>query len=342
MFYGCMPHEPTAPSSAQLVLFPEGTSDTRKWSKKTTSRHVISASKRTDIPAFYLPWFVDKVQAGYVDVVNSRYRHITHRVSLDAADVLGIVWWSKNYHVYLRDRFYRVFAQYERQFFHFTVNSRRPDLEWLEPDVPSENTALEQFKRLAERRGPESIAWRNDPLVFWSEGGTLHSSWDLEFFERMCKSLSNIGIRSVFVSIADPYLKFRRRIASYYPKLSLRDPSGEELSDIAMAMAGMCSQYGMRLQSCAEPLLQGLSAFEQGACIDSQFFGSSKSPASDRSMKGRESCGCTIHRDIGDYVSQECGYSCIYCYANPNHRRFHAPPNRARDPDVADGVELGR
>jgi hypothetical protein len=341
MFCGSSARELLAPSSTQLVLLPQEAPIERIGSKKPF-RHVISASKRTDIPAFYLPWFVERVKEGFVDVANSRYRHITHRVSLEVADVLGIVWWSKNYGVYLRDRFYRVFEEYERQFFHFTVNSRRHDLSWLEPDVPPEDVALEQFKRLAEIRGPESIAWRNDPLVFWSEGGALNSSWDHEFFGRMCSSLSETGIRSVFVSIADPYLKFRRRMASHYPTLSLRDPSRDELSDIATAMASACKQYGMRLQSCAEPLLEGLPAFERGACIDSQFFGSSKSPASDRSMKGRESCGCAIHRDIGDYVSQECGYSCIYCYANPNHRRFRGPVQRVPDPSVTDGAEPGR
>jgi hypothetical protein len=138
----------------------------------------------------------------------------------------------------------------------------------------------------------------------------------------------------VFVSVADPYLKFRKRLASHYPGLSLRDPSAEEIDEIGLVMGSVSKQFGLRVQACAEPLLEHLPGIGRGACIDHEFFGSSKSPASDRSMKGRESCGCSIHRDIGDYMSQECGYSCIYCYANPNHRRFRLDGERERN-DVA-------
>lgn len=293
-----------------------------KTSKST--RYVVSASKKTDIPAFYLPWFASRVECGFVEVPNSRFRHKTYRVSLVPEDVAGVVWWSKNYSVYLRDRFYRQFERYDRQFFHLTANSRRPDLAWLEPDVPDESDIVVQFRRLASLRGPEAIAWRNDPISFWNEGGAPRSSWDPEFFRRMCDALGDVGMSSIFVSIADPYLKFRRRMTRLYPDRALREPSGEELATIAGSMTAIARPCGLRVQSCAEPLLENYHGVTHGACIDHQFFGSSRSAASDRTMKGREFCGCSVHRDIGDYVTQECGYSCIYCYANPNHRRFAA------------------
>ena len=31
---------------------------------------VISVSRRTDIPAFYTEWFLNRIKAGYVDVIN--------------------------------------------------------------------------------------------------------------------------------------------------------------------------------------------------------------------------------------------------------------------------------
>jgi hypothetical protein len=292
-------------------------------------RYVVSASKRTDIPAFYLPWFARQVEQGWVSVPNPMFRHHPdpkkreYSVSLEPADVAGIVWWSKNYDVYLRDRFFPVFERYQKQYFHFTINSRRPDLAWLEPDVPSEVAAVNQIARLIDkRREPSWIAWRNDPICFWWRNGQPESSWDPEFFDRMCGTLSAMDIRSVFVSVADRMRKFELRIRRHFPGVELRDPDRNELDTMAAEMARIASLRGMVLQSCAEPLLEGKHGIAHGACIDHRFFASSRSAASDTKMKGREACGCSLHRDIGDYVSQECGYSCVYCYANPNHRRY--------------------
>lgn len=331
--------EPTRPLSPTmrgepLVLMPQIVPPAKGGRSVRRPRFVVSASKKTDIPAFYLPWFARRVEEGFVDVPNSRYRHITYRVSLEPEDVAGIVWWSKNYDVYLRDRFYPVFERFERQYFHFTINSRRPDLAWLEPDVPSEAAAVEQIRRLVARRGdPSWIAWRNDPLAFWTEHGEARSSWDPEFFERMSTALSAEGVRTVFVSVADPYLKFRRRLTEFFPHVTLRDPAPAEIDAVASEMTGIAGRHGMTVWSCAEPFLDGKPGIPHGACIDHRFFGSSRSAASDRSMKGREACGCSLHRDIGDYVSQECGYSCVYCYANPNHKRYQRVVKGGRDGD---------
>lgn len=291
---------------------------------------VISASKRTDIPAFYLPWLAERVQAGEVAVPNPMFRNASEakkawtHVSLKPDDVAAIVWWSKNYGVYLRPRFYEVFGRYPVQYFHFTVNSRRPDLAWLEPDVPSEAAALVQIEELARRRGPEMIAWRNDPIMFWYERGENRSSWDPEFFERMCKSLSGMGVTTCFTSIADAYRKFVLRLREFFPEIQLRDPTSADIQQLGQEMGSIAAAYGMELHACTESALAGQPGFTKGACIDGKLLRATQAAATDRKMKGREECGCTRHIDIGDYVTQECGYSCVYCYANPNHKRYDA------------------
>ena len=58
---------------------------------------IISCSRRTDIPAFLMNWVVDRIKAGYVDVVNPFNRKQVSRISLDPLDVKCWVWWSKDF-----------------------------------------------------------------------------------------------------------------------------------------------------------------------------------------------------------------------------------------------------
>jgi hypothetical protein len=296
---------------------------------------VISASKRTDMPAFYLHRLLSWVEAGWVDVPNPMYRRandplkrLTH-VSLEPAHVRAIVWWSKNYGPYLK--LHEGFAHYPLQSFQFTINPRRSDLAWLEPDVPPLEEAIRQAASLVEiRRQPDLISWRYDPLLFWREGRELKSTWDEDFFQHVCAEMSRIGIHRCFTSVADHYQKVQRRFARYFPNVTLRNPDEDEIAQIARSMGMIARYHGIEVHACTEPRLETHGGFFHGACIDGSLLQRHASPgakvsiakATDRSYPGRAECGCTLHTDIGDYEEHECRYSCVYCYANPNHRRF--------------------
>jgi hypothetical protein len=302
------------------------------------TRRIISASKRTDMPAFHLPKMVRWRQAGWVDVRNPYFRYenetgetleqqaqrSTH-VSLLPEHVIAIVWWSKNYAVY--ERLHHAFAIYPVQYFNFTINPRRADLTWLEPDVPPVEEALRQMDVLRRLHGGDMIAWRYDPLVFWTEAGQEQTSWDAEFFALMCREVARRDVRRVIVSVADSYLKFRQRLHLLYPERSLREPSAEEVGGITTTMREIASVFGVEVVGCAEPLVEA-HGVARGACIDGALLrGKSGDKASTRlatdvHSKGRETCGCAFHTDLGNYEAHECGYACLYCYANPNHRRF--------------------
>ncbi|HEV7214273.1 MAG TPA: DUF1848 family protein [Chloroflexota bacterium] len=299
---------------------------------------MISASKRTDIPAFYLREMLRWCERGWVDVRNpyfgregptetaeQRGKRSTH-VSLRPEDVIAIVWWSKNYAVY--ERLQEAFRGYSVQYFNFTINPRREDLAWLEPDVPPLEAALRQMDGLRRLPGGgEMIAWRYDPIVFWAEAGRLQSSWDVAFFERMCRDVAKLDVRRVITSIADPYLKFKQRLSSLFPERQLRQPGPDELQSITATMHEIAASFGVDVVGCSEPELSPFG-IPHGACIDGQLLRAksgdkaSAKRATDVRTKGRETCGCAFHTDIGNYESHECGYSCLYCYANPNHRRF--------------------
>jgi hypothetical protein len=267
---------------------------------------------------------IERCRLGFVDVPNPVYRGRVTRVSLLPADVIAVVWWSKNYRVY--QKCHRELAQYATQCFQFTINPRRPDLAWLEPDVPSADEALEQVRFLASLPGgPSMVAWRYDPICFWTVDGEARSSWDPEFFRKMCDELDALGVARCFTSVADLYPRFVARVRRLYPGVQLRVPTDDEVADIAGQMVERARGSSLRLLSCSEARLAGQPGFEKGACVDGALLGATTRGASDRKMRGREECGCTLHTDVGDYATQECGYSCIYCYANPSHRRYNSP-----------------
>lgn len=176
------------------------------------------------------------------------------------------------------------------------------------------------------------VSWRYDPICFWLEDGRPRNSWDPQFFERMCAEVSRLGVRRCFTSFADRYAKYEQRVRRLRG-IALRDPSPEEAASIAGEMAAIAHSHGVQLLACTEPLLAACDGFAKGACIDGRLLKGPIAAATDRRMRGREECGCTLHVDIGDYASQECGDSCIYCYANPNYRRF---VTRARRPGEAE------
>lgn len=285
-------------------------------------KRVISASKRTDIPAFAMRWLVERVRAGWVEVANPLYRETVTRVSLAPDDVAWIVFWSKNYRVF--ERFADHFDPY-RLYFQFTINA--PDA-FLEPDVPGSDEAIRQVEFLAGRYGGRHIAWRYDPITCWREGGTLRSNYDPVWFARMCAALAPLGVQRCFTSFADHYAKFRRRVARGYPGITLVDPPMEQKVRWAGELRAIAAAHGIILASCAEPALDAV--LERGSCIDGALLSGlggervSRSRSSDAQVPGREACACTRSIDIGDYRRQECGYACLYCYANPNHRRFAA------------------
>lgn len=51
---------------------------------------IISASRRTDIPAFYSDWFLNRIKEGFVDVRNPMNYHQVSRVSL-SPDVIDCI-----------------------------------------------------------------------------------------------------------------------------------------------------------------------------------------------------------------------------------------------------------
>jgi hypothetical protein len=125
-------------------------------------RTVISASRRTDIPAHYYDWLREGLRRGEVEVTNPFNQKVI-TISLRDEDVHTSVLWSKDFSRVVRDL---DFWRPRRLYFNFTLN----DCEYLEPHVPPLGQRIVQMQILAEAFGPERINWRFDPVVFWDDG----------------------------------------------------------------------------------------------------------------------------------------------------------------------------
>lgn len=282
---------------------------------------VISASRRTDIPAFYMSWFMERIKSGVFEVENPFNRRVS-RVPATPHRVAAIVFWSKNFGPFLDGGYGESLlrAGY-RLFFNFTVNNGDPR---LEPNLPPLDRRLEQMARLCRIYGPESVNWRFDPVCFFTNGDSalLHN---LEPFPMIAEHAGQLGIRRCITSFTDIYPKVRKR-TSDAGALHFVDPPMATKLAVLTDMEATLDRFGICLELCCErevmEYLPPKSRISAGACISGQLlervFGTKVPSRQDRGQRVGAGCGCTVSSDIGSYRLHPCAHNCLYCYANPS------------------------
>ncbi|WP_027357847.1 DUF1848 domain-containing protein [Desulforegula conservatrix] len=283
------------------------------------SKTVISASRRTDIPAFYMPWLMRRLELGFVETENPFNARKT-TLDLRPESVHSIVLWSKNYSPFI-DGCYaeKITGMGYRLFFQFTLNARSII---LEPGVPCLRARLEQAGNLSKIHGPEAIEWRFDPVCFFMEKGRGLVSNNLAGFEEIASSMSRIGISRCVTSFLDIYRKLKKREEN--AGIRFIEPDSETKLRTIEYMHGVLKKFGMKLRLCCESGLLGDSPeikefITPGGCIDSRLLmdihGGSISTRPDKGQRKTKGCTCTESRDIGSYRTQPCFHNCLYCYA---------------------------
>lgn len=123
---------------------------------------IVSASRSTDIPAYFPKWFVSRFNGGrgYVKWFNPFNQKPVY-VSFEKTKV--IVFWSKNPKPFI-PYLPQLDAAGVHYYFQFTLNDYHQ--ENLEPNVPSVESRIRTFKKLASVIGPERVVWRFDPVLF--------------------------------------------------------------------------------------------------------------------------------------------------------------------------------
>jgi len=282
---------------------------------------IVSASYRTDIPAFYARWFLGRLDAGFARVANP-YGGGAYEVSLRSDAVDGFVLWTRNLRPLLPelDRV-RAIAPFTVQ---FTVTGYKRA---LESSVIATDDAVGQLRELRHRFGSRVAVWRYDPIVITS---ALDAAAHEAAFGALARALAGT-VDEVVLSFANPYRKTSRNLdrAARRHGFAWRDPPPEEKRALLARLAAIAADHGLvpTLCSQADLLVSGLG---EARCIDSERLSDvAQSPVGARESGNRPGCRCALSRDIGAYDT--CPHGCVYCYAVADRERAVAR-FRAHDP----------
>ncbi len=267
---------------------------------------IISASRRTDLPAYFMDWFLNRLEEGFVLVRNPMNPRQVSRIDLSNGKTDAIVFWSKNPSPLLMriDELSQI--PFEVQ---YTLN---PYGTSLEPNLGAdEEGRIRTFLELSRRTSPQRMLWRYDPIL-------LNPRFPIEFhvreFERLAARLSG-AVSICVISFVDSYRTTRRNRA----ELELAPLGTEEMRRIGQAFGELGRRYGIIVQTCAEKVDLTEFGIGHGSCID----GNRLERLTGKGLSGlkkdagqRKDCGCVESADIGAYNT--CGHGCVYCYANYN------------------------
>lgn len=304
---------------------------------------VVSVSRRTDVPAWYARWFMERVRQGFCEWVNP-FGGQRRRVSLRPGDVAAFVFWTRNPAPLMPH-----LAELERQgytfYFHFTLNGYPRTLEPFRPPV---ELSVRRFRELAHRIGPHRVFWRYDPIVLGHGGGLqLDFAYHLDRFERLARALAGSTGRC-YVSFVNLYRKTRNNLRQSGLEAVAAVPE-ESRRELARQMAEAAARFGIALYACCDDALVdcpgcrparaggALAGAETGAlrshegrrrpecgptgrvhkarCVDPDVLEALREGlgAHLAARPTREQCGCFESVDIGAYDT--CLFGCAYCYA---------------------------
>ncbi len=288
---------------------------------QSTFGTVVSASRRTDIPAFYMDWFFEQIQQGCFDVVNPYNRQVS-RVTATPEHVHTIVFWSKNFGPFIQGGFGKKLKNMGYNlFFNFTINSESSR---LEPNVPPLNQRLDQLGELCQDSDPRALSWRFDPICFFESNGKKIQD-NLHDFSRIAMQASRCGVTRCVTSFMDQYPKIQKRIMKI-KQFSFVDLPLETKKDILLQMETELAEKNIGLYTCCEKKVLGAlpedSRITKSACIPNhllvEIFGGNLSLKKDKGQRVTNGCGCMVSVDIGSYHYHPCYHNCLFCYANPS------------------------
>lgn len=275
---------------------------------------IISASRRTDIPAFYSKWFMNRIREGFLLTKNPFNSKQISTIDLRPKSLEAVVFWTRNPSPLIPylDELDKLGYNY---YFQFTITGY-PKI--LEKNTPQLNESLETFKKLSSKIGSEKVIWRYDPIIF-------SNITDLEFhytnIEKIAKELSCYSNRMI-ISFVDLYKKTEKNLRKLeidgLIELQEINQTNENFKNICTHISKVAHKYNFEIFSCAESFDLSKFGIKHGKCIDekllNELFNLKLNFKKDRNQ--REECGCMVSKDIGIYNT--CIHGCEYCYANVN------------------------
>ena len=264
---------------------------------------IINTGCRTDIPAFYSKWLINRIREGYVLVRNPYNPNQVTRYNLSPDVVDCLAFCTKNPEPMLK---YLDEIDKYKQYWFVTITPYGKD---IEPNVPNKEKVIESFKKLSKHIGVDAIGWRYDPIFI---GNNFDVNKHIYYFEKIAKELKNYT-HNCTISFLDLYEKVKRNAPEIKP------PNHEEQIQIAKVFSKIGKENNMVVHSCCEKTYLSQYGLKCNGCMSKEIvekaIGCNLNPPNSRKNL-RESCNCLMGNDIGAYNT--CGHLCKYCYANAN------------------------
>ncbi|MBN2214290.1 MAG: DUF1848 domain-containing protein [Bacteroidales bacterium] len=262
---------------------------------------IVSVSRRTDIPAYYGEWFINRLKEKYVLVRNPFNPSSVSRIRLHENEIDCIVFWTKNPVSFIRWLPLIRFPYY----FLFTITGYGKN---LEKSMPDKQMLIDAFIQLSSICGRERVIWRYDPIVLSSE---FSIDWHIRNFSFLAEQLHLHTVKCIF-SFLHLYAKCQTRLK----KTGVKEITEKEKISLACEMAKIACAWDIVLESCASGTDLSMFGIRKGSCINKAVIenitGVSLETGKDKYQ--RKHCGCIESIDIGAYDT--CPGNCLYCYAN--------------------------
>ena len=270
---------------------------------------ILSVSRRTDIPAFYSQWFMNRIQEGFLYVRNPMNKYQVSRVELNPQVVDCIVFWTKNPIPMLP---YLDQLKAYRYYFQFTLTSYDST---IEKNLPTKRQLIHSFRDLSNKIGKERVVWRYDPIIITDK---FSINYHLKYFELFCSKLYTYTNKCI-VSFLEMYTKTKHNMK----EIDIHHLTDKEKIQFLSDLSKIAKKYEIKIETCSETLDISTLDINPSKCIDdkmiSSIFHIDLNEKKDTNQ--REHCGCVASIDIGEYNT--CANQCLYCYANRSTDRVN-------------------
>ena len=306
---------------------------------------IISASRSTDIPAFYAKWFFNRLAKGYCAWYNP-FNQQKMYISFERCRV--IVFWTNN-HAPIIPYLLQLDKRGIHYYFQVTLNDYVK--EGFEPNVPSVDERVETFKKLSSLIGKEKVIWRFDPLIItpgigprelltriWNVGNKLKGYTDKLVFSfvdvKAYRKVQNNLVKETMLftkeDVENAEANHAQRIEIVEGLKKIREAWHKEGWDVEMATCAEdidLNAYGIEHNRCIDgELMKRIFADDKELVYylhtlkwpEKDMFGEippiPQKPKNVKDSGQRKICGCMVSKDIGMYNT--CRHFCVYCYAN--------------------------
>lgn len=258
---------------------------------------ILNVSGRTDILAFYTPWFINRMKEGFFDVRNPFNPKQVSRIYLSDVDL--IVFCTKNPHPIIE-----YLPNIKKSIlFHITLTGYQND---IEPNVINKKQIIEDIKKISNILGKSNVYVRYDPILI-NDKYTI--DYHIHAIERICKLLSGY-IDKIIISFIDDYKNTRKNSNILkYKKLTK-----EDYKILGTSLYKLMNKYNIRIHTCCEDEDLSKYGLPKEECLSHElaYILTGKKYSNWKARKA--SCSCVKMVDIGAFNT--CPHLCKYCYAN--------------------------